>query len=65
MNDQQRTELYLYIRTNEADRKEVAYSESDWQRGYHAGYSTAMGTVLNILNLQDDFKKWSEKNAKK
>lgn len=64
MNDQQRTELYLYIRTNEAGRKEVAYSESDWQRGYYAGYSAAMETVLNILNLQDDFKKWSEENAK-
>ncbi len=62
MNEQQRTELYLFILANEAARNRNSISEN-WQRGYYAGYLAAMETVLDVLKLEEDFKKWSEDHA--
>lgn len=40
------------------------YQPNSWDDGYIAGYKTAMEIVLDILHLQDDFKKWSEEHEK-
>lgn len=57
-------ELFLCIRINKELKKSLAPAAS-FTRGYYAGYIMALETVLDVLGLKDDFKKWSEEHEKR
>lgn len=61
-------ELFLHIESGMLLKKvlsqKIDYQPNSWDDGYIAGYKNAMEIVLEVLNLQDDFKKWSEEHEK-